>query len=137
MTFQLHPRLKVDSIFILDWSLSNIRLVNDARFPWLLLVPQRADVCEWHDLAAADQSLLATEIGVASDALSKLTNATKINVGALGNIVPQLHLHVIARFADDPAWPGPVWGFGDGAPYESPELESLRDNLRASLSERR
>ncbi|HEY1630334.1 MAG TPA: HIT family protein [Rhizomicrobium sp.] len=116
-SFTLHERLKADTHPVADWGLSRVLLMNDARYPWLILVPRRAGLVELHDLKHAERLVLMEEIARASDHLKSLTAAAKINVGALGNMVPQLHVHVIARNPGDPAWPGPVWGHGAAVPY--------------------
>ena len=116
-TFVLHPRLENDTVFVADYALSRVLLMNDARFPWLLLVPRRAGICQLHELAHAERMVLIEEIARAGKALIAVSAAAKINVAALGNIVPQLHVHVVARNASDPAWPNPVWGFGEPIPY--------------------
>jgi diadenosine tetraphosphate (Ap4A) HIT family hydrolase len=133
MTFVLHPRLAADSIFVEDWPLSRLLLLNDARYAWLVLVPRRRDMVELHDLTAADQTLLMEEIARAGAGLKTLTGATKINTGALGNIVPQLHIHVVARKSGDPAWPGPVWGHSAPEPYTSAGAEERLTRLRGHL----
>src|SRR5215469_10760211 len=115
--FALHPRLAADSTFVADWTLSRVLLMNDARYRWLILVPRRADAVELFDLAASDQQVLMEETVRAAERLKRLTAAAKINVGALGNLVPQLHVHVVARAPGDPAWPGPVWGHSPATPY--------------------
>lgn len=93
--------------------------MNDERFPWLILVPKREKIREMHALQTRDQCALWSEILLASTALEAATAAYKMNVGALGNLVPQLHIHVIARRQDDSAWPNPVWGFGKPVPYQN------------------
>jgi diadenosine tetraphosphate (Ap4A) HIT family hydrolase len=127
--FRLAARLEADSLFLTDWPLCQVRLMDDARFPWLILVPRRAGLEEWTDLGAGESAALANEIGKAGNALAAMLKPTKLNVGALGNIVRQMHVHVIARFDTDAAWPGPVWGQGTRVPYEI----SARDRLSASL----
>ena len=127
--FRLAARLEADSFFLTDWPLCQVRLLDDARFPWLILVPRRAGLEEWTDLGAEDSTALANEIGMAGRTLAAMFKPTKLNVGALGNIVRQMHVHVIARFDTDAAWPGPVWGQGARVPYEIP----ARDRLSASL----
>jgi len=109
-----------------DLALSQLRLNNVKTVPWLILVPRRADVSEIHQLSTADRALLIEEIAQASNALSELYTPDKINVAALGNIVPQLHVHVIARFATDAAWPGPVWGKIAPEAYEAGAVEEMR-----------
>lgn len=109
-TFTLDPRLAADSHFIVDGQLAQVRLVDDARYDWLVLVPRVAGAVEWFDLAPAQQRLLLDEVGLACAALQATTRCEKLNIGALGNIVRQLHVHVLARNTGDPAWPGPAWG---------------------------
>ncbi|WP_119392583.1 HIT domain-containing protein [Taklimakanibacter lacteus] len=127
--FQLSPRLAADSIFLVDWPLCQVRLMDDARFPWLILVPRRDGLEEWTELSPEDQSVLSIEIARAGRGLAQRFSPRKLNVGALGNIVRQMHVHVIARFESDAAWPGPVWGQGVRAPYE----EEPRERLTADL----
>lgn len=131
--FILDPRLQADSIPVAMLDLCELRLMNNARFPWLLLVPRQAGLREITDLSEADQVLLMREISHASRVLQQLSGAHKMNIGALGNIVAQLHVHVIARFEGDAAWPAPVWGTG-GEPYvpqKSAEwVAQLRDGLK-------
>ena len=109
--------------------------MNDRRFPWLILVPERESVREIYELSAGDRAVLIEEITRASDALMRLVRPDKLNVGALGNVVPQLHIHIVARFAADSAWPGPVWGSGAAVPYSGDELEERRDRLRLVFKE--
>jgi len=115
--FELHPRLQQDTLPVGDFPLCRLLLLSDSRFPWLLLVPRKAGLEEIHQLAAADRHQLADETAQVSEILLQLTGARKINTGALGNIVSQLHIHVVARFESDAAWPGPVWGAGAAEPY--------------------
>jgi len=109
MPFVLDQRLESSSFFIEDWDLCRVALKNDKTWPWLYLVPRRDHVREIYELSQPDRSRLVEEISMASRALKALYNAEKINTAALGNMVPQLHIHVFARFKDDPAWPRPVW----------------------------
>jgi diadenosine tetraphosphate (Ap4A) HIT family hydrolase len=127
--FRLSERLAADSIFLADWPLCQLRLMDDARFPWLILVPRRDGLEEWTELALEDSATLAAEIARAGHGLAEMFKPRKLNVGALGNIVRQMHVHVIARFEIDPAWPGPVWGQGARVPYET----TARDRLCADL----
>jgi diadenosine tetraphosphate (Ap4A) HIT family hydrolase len=131
--FALHPRLDADTAFVADWSLSRVLAMNDARYAWLVLVPRRADLIEMYDLSAAERPVLMEEIARASAALKSLTGAAKINVGALGNLVPQLHIHVVARNPGDFAWPGPVWGQGRAEPYEPAAQAAFIARLGAAL----
>lgn len=123
--FALHPRLEGDTVPVADWGLSRVLLMNDARYPWLILVPRRADAVEIFDLNPEDREMLMAEIAFASERLKHFSNAAKINVGALGNLVPQLHIHIIARNPGDAAWPGPVWGHGVSEPYAAGALQNL------------
>jgi diadenosine tetraphosphate (Ap4A) HIT family hydrolase len=131
--FALHLRLEADTAFVADWALSRVLAMNDARYPWLVLVPRRADLTELHDLSAVDRTTLMEEIARAGSALKSLTGAAKINVGALGNLVPQLHIHIVARNPGDFAWPGPVWGQGTAQPYEPAAQTAFVAQLRAAL----
>ena len=106
----LHPQLARDTIDIGDLPLSRVLVIDDANYPWLLLVPRRPDVVELIDLDEVEQAQLMTEIARVARALKELTACDKLNVAALGNVVPQLHVHVIARRHSDAAWPRPVWG---------------------------
>jgi len=108
--FVLHPQLAKDTLPVADWQLSRVLRMNDTTYPWLILVPRRANCREISELPSTDRHRLIDEIARASEALQREFRPEKINVGALGNMVPQLHIHVIARFTDDPAWPRPVWG---------------------------
>ncbi|MGR9170087.1 HIT family protein [Rhizobium sp. KDH_Rht_773_N] len=132
--FVLDPRLDSDSTSILVIGLCDVRLSKDARWPWLILVPRRAGITEIFELTPLDQVLLTFEIDLVAAALKKITGATKINVGALGNIVRQLHVHVIARSEGDANWPGPVWGFGKAEPYEEATRNEFIVKLREALS---
>lgn len=132
--FRARPRLENDSVSIMVTGLCDLRLSKDARWPWLILVPRRADITEIFELTPLDQVLLAFETELVAKALKKITGATKINIGALGNIVRQLHVHVIARFEGDANWPGPVWGFGRAEPYEDGKRDEFTAKLREALS---
>ena len=129
-TFVLHPRLEADTAFVADWTLSRVLLTNDTRYLWLTLVPRRAGAVEIFDLAATDRAVLIEEIARASEAAKTLAKAEKINVGALGNIVPQLHVHIVARSTGDFAWPGPVWGQGSPVPYTDDARAARLQRLR-------
>jgi diadenosine tetraphosphate (Ap4A) HIT family hydrolase len=118
MSFTLDPRLEADSVFIADGPLSQLRLIDDARFPWLVLVPRVSGATEWIDLDGASQRLLLAEINQAGTLLrAHFADIDKLNIGALGNIVRQLHVHVVGRREGDAAWPGPVWGAGTRRSY--------------------
>jgi len=134
MNFRLDFRLAADTLVVGDLGLCRALLMNDSRFPWLILVPRRDALIEIHDLSAPERALLIEESAMAGERLKKLTGAKKINVAALGNIVAQLHVHVVARFEDDPAWPGPVWGSGAAVAYEPQAAARLIADLRQVLS---
>jgi diadenosine tetraphosphate (Ap4A) HIT family hydrolase len=137
MSFTLHPRLAADTAPIADWALSRVLVMNDSRFPWLILVPRRPDLRDLTDLDDATRALLMAEIGRAATILKEWALAhggcERINVGAIGNIVPQLHVHIVARRVGDPAWPGVVWGSGQNIPYGGGDLERLVRDLRGFL----
>jgi diadenosine tetraphosphate (Ap4A) HIT family hydrolase len=131
--FTLDPRLEADSAFVAQLALCELRLMNDYRFPWLLLVPRRVGMSEIAELDDADQQLLWSEVNRAAAALRACVPCDKLNLGALGNIVRQLHLHVVARREGDAAWPGPVWGSGAAQPYPQQQQQLLIEALRAQL----
>ncbi len=131
--FALHPRLAADTHPVAKLALCQVLLAKDARFPWLILVPQRAGLSELTDLDCAERGLLFDEIAAASGALRRLFAPDRINVAAIGNIVAQLHIHVVARTRSDPAWPGPVWGHGAATAYKQSVLEQRIADLLAVL----
>lgn len=118
MEFQLDAHLAADTVLIADWSLSRVLLMNDARYPWIILVPRRAGLEEIFDLSDEERMALSMETAHAAKALKEITGAAKMNIGALGNVVRQFHMHVVARKQGDFSWPGPVWGKGEGVPYD-------------------
>ena len=132
--FKLNFRLLEDSTFVTKLNLSQVRLSHDARFPWLILIPEIAGLKELHDIPDQKQAIVQKEVNFCSAALQELTSADKMNVAALGNLVPQLHIHVIARRQDDSAWPQPVWSTGEAKPYEEENLAKLVNKLRQRLS---
>lgn len=129
--FTLDPRLAADTAFVADWGLSRVLLMDDARFPWLILVPRRDGLVELDDLAPEEQVQLLGEINRAMALLRNAAPCGKLNVGALGNMVRQLHVHVVARREGDAAWPGPVWGSGAAVRYEESTREALITKLRS------
>jgi diadenosine tetraphosphate (Ap4A) HIT family hydrolase len=131
--FELDGRLAADTFVLGSTSLSRVLLMNDARFPWLILVPERADVSEPFELSEANQEQLWQESMRLGGAMKAHFAADKINVAALGNQVAQLHVHHIARFHVDAAWPGPVWGVGRAVPYEAAAVQALMHELRNVL----
>jgi diadenosine tetraphosphate (Ap4A) HIT family hydrolase len=120
--WQLHPQLVQDTHTAGDLPLSRVLVSKDANYPWLLLVPRRLDVCEIIDLEEADQSQLAKEISQVARALKTVTRCDKLNIAAIGNVVPQLHVHIVARRHSDVAWPKPVWGAAPPLAYDPDEL---------------
>lgn len=134
MNFTLDPRLENDSVFVADWPLCQIRLSRNAAFPWLILIPRREDIVEIIDLSHADQTQLWQEIRKASTIMKKLYSPKKLNVANLGNIVAQLHVHVVARFEQDGAWPGPIWGSGITREHEAGMLAATVESLQAELA---
>ena len=131
--FLLDDRLARDSDCLLKLGLCQLRLIKDSRWPWLVLVPQRSGISELFELTPLDQAMLTFEVNTVAAALKQVTGATKINVGALGNIVRQLHIHVIARTEGDPNWPGPVWGFGAAEPWDDAARRAFIDKLLEAL----
>ena len=124
--FELHPQLAADCHRVGDLPLSRVLLLNDRRYPWVVLVPRRADMREIYQLSPVDRAQLFDESCRVGEWLMDRFGGDKLNIGALGNLVPQLHIHHIVRRVDDPAWPGPVWGHSPAEPY--PEIE-LTDRL--------
>ena len=131
--FILHERLKADTVDITRLRLCRVLLMNDGSFPWLILVPEKEGLRELHDLPEKERGLLMEEIALASRVIEHLYKPDKINVGALGNLVPQLHIHVIGRSETDRAWPGPVWGSGPAVPYGDDEKERTRERLEKAF----
>jgi diadenosine tetraphosphate (Ap4A) HIT family hydrolase len=131
--WSLHPQLEQDTEAIGDLPLSRLLLNNDANYPWLLLVPRRPGAREIIDLDEKDQPQLMIEIAHTSHALKNVTACYKLNVAAIGNVVPQLHVHIVARRRDDPAWPRPVWGTVPARPYGLGERERFIAALRREL----
>ena len=134
MPFQLHPQLEADTHLICRTENCQILLMDDARFPWIVLVPEVADIRELYELKARQQQQAYQSILRISKSLAEYSNADKMNVAALGNQVPQLHIHIIARYETDAAWPGPVWGVGQAEPYRPDQLPQRLSDLDATLS---
>lgn len=137
MSFVLHPRLMADTATIADWPLSRVLLMNDRRFPWLILVPRRPELSELFDLDEHTRTQLINEIARVGERLKSWAKSRggcdKINLGCIGNLVPQLHIHVVARVKGDAAWPGTVWGTGQAVPYGAAELSRVVAELREVL----
>ena len=136
MSFELHPQLAADTFFVHALPLCDVLLMNDANNPWLILVPRQAGLRDVVDLDDAGQAVLMREIAVASRVLKALHAPHKLNVAALGNVVAQLHVHVIARQQDDAAWPTPVWGRVPARPYDDATREQRIAALRGALANR-
>ena len=131
--WSLHPQLARDGVALGELALSRVLVMNDANYPWLVLVPRRPDVVEIIDLDPADRAQLMIEISEVAGALKRVTRCDKLNVAALGNVVTQLHVHVIARFRNDAAGPRPVWGQVPARPYMAADLDALMQRLRAEI----
>jgi len=132
--WDLDARLEHDTTGIGDMPLCRVLLIKDANYPWLLLVPRRTEATEITDLDMVEQAQLISEIAHASRTLTSLTGCDKINVAALGNVVPQLHVHVIARSRGDAAWPRPVWNAAPPRAYDKDALDKLTASLRKQLT---
>jgi diadenosine tetraphosphate (Ap4A) HIT family hydrolase len=129
--FALDPRLAADTHLVADYELCRVLLMDDARFPWVILVPRRAGLTELIELSRDEQHALLDEVNRVAHGLHALLKPGKLNIAALGNVVAQLHVHVIARFASDAAWPRPVWGVGEREPYAADALGKRLAMLRA------
>ncbi|GGZ58811.1 hypothetical protein GCM10008101_10650 [Lysobacter xinjiangensis] len=128
----LHPQLGADTLPVASLPLSDVRLLDNALFPWLVLVPRVAGATEWIDLPEADRHALLDEVARCGDVLRRLHRVDKLNIGAIGNMVPQLHVHVVARTTDDAAWPRPVWG-GPAERYGETARDAALARLREAL----
>lgn len=126
MDFKLHPRLSQDSIEIGQFTLSRLLLINDSLYPWFVLVPQIQSISEIYQLTEKDQQLLQQESSFLAQKLAILYQADKMNIAAIGNLVPQLHIHHIVRYKKDIAWPAPVWGKFDAVPYTEQQLNKIK-----------
>lgn len=131
--WSLHPQLEKNTIDIGDLPLSRVLVIRDANYPWLLLVPRRPDAVEIIDLDEVEQAQLMTEVSRAARALKDVTKCDKLNIAALGNVVPQLHVHVIARRIGDAAWPRPVWGVVPPVPHDAGEVQNFISALRRKI----
>ena len=130
--FELHPRLEADTIFLGTLPLSRVLLMNERRYPWIVLVPMQSGLTEVLELSEADQAQLIHESSLIAQQMRRHLSADKINLGAIGNLVPQLHFHVIARYRDDASWPAPVWGRFQPDAYSSEEMQSLVQRMALS-----
>lgn len=136
-SFQLHPRLEQDCLTVGHFALCKILLMNDKQYPWVILVPRRADITEIYQLAPVDRQQLLDESCCLAEALVTIYQPDKLNIAAIGNLVPQLHMHHVARYRSDIAWPGPVWGKFAASVYTERdagiEIAKLRENLKDRL----
>ena len=132
-SFELHAQLAADTAPLVSLPLCEVRLMQDARYPWLILIPKVAEVTDLYQLSSSQRHQLSDEIQLCSTGLLAVTEPFKLNVAALGNMVAQLHIHIIARNQDDPAWPGPVWGVGSAEPYTDADLQTLTDKMQAAI----
>lgn len=128
---QLHPRLEKDSILLGEFSLSTLLLLNDANYPWFALVPNRHDIREIYQLSEADQQQLLKESMYFCHCLEQVFTPDKLNIAAIGNVVPQLHIHHIARYTNDACWPAPVWGAITAMPYHRQQVDDIKQQLAA------
>ncbi len=135
MKFELHPQLQLDCIVLGSFELSLLLLVKDSQYPWFILVPKRDGIKEIFELSEEDQSLLLKESSILSKALQQEFKADKMNLAALGNMVPQLHLHHVVRYKDDAAWPGPIWGVKEALPYSEADIEKMTEQVKNAAIE--
>ncbi len=132
--FELDTRLEADTCPVLWLNLCEARLMDDRRWPWLILIPQRPGVEEIHDLTPLDQAMLTFETNLVAAALKQATGCGKINSGVLGNVVSQLHFHIVARNPGDTNWPGPVWGVGEREPYRKEDRHQMISRIKTAIS---
>jgi diadenosine tetraphosphate (Ap4A) HIT family hydrolase len=129
MTFSLDPRLTADTLFAAQFPLCEVRVMNDVRYPWLVAIPRIPGAVELFGLAPRDAEQVWAEIQALGTLVAGLPGVGKVNIGALGNVVRQLHIHIVGRHEGDPAWPGPVWAHSPAKPYESDQAASLIDHV--------
>ena len=133
-TFQLHPRLKQDCISIGRFDLCQLLMMNDSHYPWFILVPEKADIQEIYQLTKPEQHTLLEESSYLAENLAALYQADKMNIAAIGNLVPQLHIHHIVRYRSDKAWPDPVWGKFAAIPYTQQQIADTITHIKEQLS---
>jgi len=129
MKFSLHPQLEKDSITLGSFELSRLLLLNDSQFPWFALVPEVADISEVYQLSQNQQQLLWQESDILSKIIIDFFKGDKLNIAAIGNLVPQLHVHHVVRYKNDPCWPAPIWGKLPMVGYQAEKVEKIRQNL--------
>lgn len=132
--FSLHPRLLADCIELGDLPLCKLLLMNDSQYPWFILVPRKSEVTEVYELSQADQQQLSKESATLAKRLMKHYKGDKMNIAALGNVVPQLHIHHVVRFKFDPSWPDPVWGKHKAVPYHIDKIDKIKKDISMLLS---
>ena len=135
MGFSLHPQLADDCIIIGHFPLSTLLLMNDCQYPWFILVPQKENVSEIYQLDKTEQQQLLWESSYLAEKLATHFKADKMNTAALGNVVPQLHIHHIVRYKTDPAWPAPIWGKYPAQPYNEEQVKEIKEALQAVFTE--
>lgn len=134
LEFELHPQLAADCIVLGDFPVCRLLLMNDTNYPWFILVPRRAGATEIYHLSDQDQCAVIKESSYLSSNLADTFAARKMNVASLGNMVPQLHIHHIVRYENDPAWPGPIWGKLPAVPFTQEQIRDVRHKLEALMS---
>ncbi len=132
--FILNDQLEADTHLVCELENCSLRLLDDERWPWLILVPRISGAVEWHDLTKGQRIMIDDEVARVSSTLKTLTNCEKVNVASIGNMVRQLHIHVIARNHGDDNWPGPVWGFGERRPYTVDSAASFIESFKSAFS---
>lgn len=133
MSFCLHPRLELDCISLGRFELCRLLMMNDRQYPWFILVPERADMQEIYQLSKTDRHLLSEESNYLAENLAVLYNADKMNIAAIGNLVPQLHIHHVVRYQTDLAWPAPIWGKYPAVPYSEQQLANNLTRVKGQL----
>ncbi|MGR9116127.1 MAG: HIT domain-containing protein [Gammaproteobacteria bacterium] len=133
MTFQLHPQLAKDSVDLGRFDLCRLLLMNDSQYPWFILVPEIADIKEVYQLTKQQRGQLQEESCYLAEQLAKLFNADKMNIAAIGNLVPQLHIHHVVRYRTDKAWPAPIWGKFSAVPYSKEQLDDRLNRVHTQL----
>lgn len=133
--FEVDERLAQDTIFLGDFALCRVLLMNDSRYPWLILVPRCAAISEVFELTVEQQQQLWQETSYVGKVLKEVFQADKINIATLGNVVKQLHMHVLLRMHNDEAWPAPIWGKGDAQPYSAEAIVKVREDLHKALAD--
>lgn len=132
--FILHAQLEADTFGVVELETCLLRLLNDARWPWLVLVPRIVGAVEWHDLTKGQRIMIDDEVARVARTLKQITHCEKVNIATIGNMVRQMHVHVIARSEGDPNWPGPVWGCGERLSYEQDKAQGFIDRFKSEFS---